>query len=105
VIVIAPPRTHESWKQDAQVLGLKLTIMSVEKFRAKDTRLTRDTPLIVDEFHLTGKHNGVGFSKLDRMAAKFPAIILASATPQYNDADRVYCIAHILDPLKNMGGY
>lgn len=104
-IVVAPPSTHTSWLKDAGLLGITLRLMSIEKFRMKDTKLPRDTPLIVDEFHMTGKHNGVGFKKLSRMATKFPAVILASATPNYNDADRVYCISYILDQGNNTGGY
>lgn len=105
VIVIAPPKTHNQWADDAKALGMGLLIMSIEKFRDPDTKLPRDVPLIVDEFHKTGKHNAVGFKKLDRMAARFPAIILCSATPNYNDADRCYNICHVLDTINYMGGY
>ena len=105
VLVIAPPRTHSAWRQDAITLDMKITVVSVEKMRSKDFKFKRGIPIIVDEFHLLGKHNSQGFMKLDRNATGFPAIILASATPNYNDTDRAYCIAHVLEPLKNLGGY
>jgi superfamily II DNA or RNA helicase len=98
VCVIAPPKTHVGWERDAATLGLEILVMSHQKFRDKGTKLPREVPLIVDEFHMLGKHNGVGFKKLDRMAVKFPAIILCSATPNYNDADRCYNVAHVLEP-------
>jgi Helicase conserved C-terminal domain len=31
--------------------------------------------------------------------------LLLSATPNYNDAERCYCIQHVLDPLSCRGGY
>lgn len=107
IIVVAPPKTHGSWIFDATTLGLELVIMSVQKFRDKKykVKLPRDTPIIADEYHLFGGHNGEGFKRLDRMSEGFPAILLASATPEYNDAERAYCTAHVLDPLNNRGGY
>jgi hypothetical protein len=62
-------------------------------------------PLIVDEIHKLGKNTGVGFQKLDRMAQRFPAIVECSATPNWNDVERVYCIVHTLDPENNRGGF
>jgi hypothetical protein len=62
--------------------------------------------VIADEFHLFGGHDGQGWKKLDRLAQGLKApLILASATPNYNDAERVYCIKHILDPKGTAGGY
>src|SRR5690606_11753047 len=104
-VVVAPPRTHDDWIEDSRVLGIDLVIMSVEKFRQKGTALSKGVPLVVDEVHLAGRHNSVGFKKLSRMATHFPAIILASATPQYNDPERVYCIAVVLRPSENRGGF
>lgn len=111
VLVVAPPKTHAAWMRDAVTLNLDLTVISVEAMRMKhkdtkdDFKFKRGVPIIVDEFHLLGKHSAEGFKKLDRNATGFPAIILASATPQYNDAERAYCIAHVLDPVGNLGGY
>ena len=105
MVVIAPPKTHSGWIADAKTLGVTIKPMSVQKFRMADTKLPKDTPIIVDEFHQTGKHGGPAFKKLERMARFFPGIILASATPEYNDADRVYCAAKIIEPEKHMGGY
>ena len=105
VIIIAPPKVQGQWQIDAETLGFKrIVIVSVEKFRMKDTKLPR-IPLIVDEMHKLGKHNGAGFKKLDRMATGFPAIILCSATPNWNDADRCYNVCHVLDTINNMGGF
>ena len=104
-IVIAPPATHKAWETDARSIDMSVITMSVEKFRKKETKLPRDVPIIVDEVHLLGKHGSMGITKLDRVAPRIPAIVLASATPNYNDADRAYCIAHALNPLSHRGGY
>lgn len=105
VLVVAPPRTHHDWRRDAIVLGMEITVISVERMRSKDFRFKRGVPIIVDEFHLLGRHGADGFKKLDRNATGFPAIILASATPEYNDYDRAYCVAHVMDPVGNLGGF
>ena len=99
VLVIAPPSTQEKWAEDAGKLGMKIQLMSHAKFRMKNTQLSRTTPIIVDEFHMLGGHTGQGWVKLDRLARGLKApLIINSATPNYNDAERVYCVAHILDP-------
>jgi len=105
VIVLAPPKTAAAWRADANVLDMQITVMSHMKFRQPDTKLPRDVPIIVDEFHLLGKHGAVGMKKFDRMVTRFPAVILCSATPNYNDAERCYNIAHSIDPLNNSGGF
>src|SRR5690606_10041799 len=84
-VVVAPPKTAVGWRTDAEILGLSVNVMSHEYFRRKTTKLRRTVPIIIDEFHKLGKHDAVGFQKLDRMAQVFPAIILCSATPNYND--------------------
>ena len=106
VLVIAPPSTHDQWMVQARKLGMTTRTMSHAKFRMKDTRLAKDMPVIADESHLFGGHAGKGWKKLDTMAMYLKApLFLLSATPQYNDAERVYCIAHVLDPHNNKGGY
>lgn len=106
VVVIAPPSTHTQWEMQARKLGMAARCMSHAKFRMKDTRLAKTMPVIADESHLFGGHNGKGWKKLDTMAMYLQApLFLLSATPQYNDAERVYCIAHVLDPHGNKGGY
>src|SRR5690606_24310855 len=66
----------------------------------------RHVPVIVDEFHLLGGHTGKGWKKLETLAAGLAApLIIGSATPNYNDAERCYCIVHVLDPLGNRGGF
>jgi superfamily II DNA or RNA helicase len=105
LVVVAPPRTHSAWKRDAALLGLTITLMSHAKFRQLATKFKRGTAFIVDEFHLLGGHSGAGFKKMDRNAAGAEAIILASATPEYNDAERAYCVAHVLAPLDHQGGF
>jgi superfamily II DNA or RNA helicase len=63
-------------------------------------------PIIADESHMFGGHKGQGWKKLDTLAMHLKApLFLLSATPQYNDAERVYCIVHVLDPHNNKGGY
>lgn len=104
-VVLAPPITHASWMETAKILGMKLRLMSVAKFRMKDTKLPKDTPVILDEVHELGGHDKVGFKKFARMAPYFPAVILASATPNYNGPERAYCISHITNPLQTKGGF
>lgn len=105
-VVIAPPSTHDTWVAAGQRLNVEVQAMSHAKFRQKTTKLAKHTAVIADEFHLFGGHGGMGWKKLDRLAAGLQApLILASATPNYNDAERVYCIQHILDPHSCKGGY
>lgn len=106
VLVLAPPSTSKAWQDLGRQLGIEVQVMSHAKFRAKDTRVSRHTAIIVDEFHLLGGHSGKGWKKMDGLARGLQApLILMSATPNYNDADRVYCIQHILDPHSCKGGY
>ncbi|QDP44824.1 DNA helicase [Microbacterium phage Araxxi] len=105
-VVIAPPITHSKWIAEGKMVGIKVIAMSHAKFRQPDVRLLRNTPIIVDEFHLLGGHTGKGWTKLDRAAAGLQApLILGSATPNYNDAERCYCIVHVLNPFGNRGGF
>jgi hypothetical protein len=105
-VVIAPPSTHPAWIAAGRKFGISVEPMSHAKFRGKRTKLQRDVPVIADEFHLFGGQRGMGWKKLDRLAGGLQApLILASATPNYNDAERVYCIQHILDPLSCRGGF
>ena len=105
-VVIAPPSTHDTWVEAGRLLGVEVQAMSHAKFRQKQTKLSKHTAVIADEFHLFGGHKGMGWKKLDRLAMGLQApLILASATPNYNDAERVYCIQHVLDPHSCKGGY
>jgi superfamily II DNA or RNA helicase len=105
-LVIAPPSTHSQWHEVAGKMCMKIETISHAKFRQAGFKLDRKTPVIADEFHQFGGHDGVGWKKLDRLAGGLQApLILASATPNYNDAERVYCIQHILDPQGTRGGY
>ena len=105
ILVVAPPRTHPAWRMDAIALDLDIIVMSHAKFRMDSTKFQKGRAIIVDEFHLLGGHGATGWKKLDRNATGFPAIILSSATPEYNDAERAYCVAHVLDPVNNTGGF
>lgn len=106
VLVLAPPITHSQWVAAGARLELTVTPISHAKFRQKDFKVHRSTPIIVDEFHLLGGHKGMGWKKLDRLARGLQApLVLASATPNYNDAERVYCVQHVLDPSAAKGGY
>lgn len=106
VLVLAPPITYPAWIEWGQRLGVTVEQISHAKFRQKGYKLDRTKAMIVDEFHLLGGHKGIGWKKLDRAAAGLQApLVIASATPNYNDAERVYCIQHVLDPHSCKGGY
>jgi hypothetical protein len=105
-VVITPPITFPQWERQAAIFGIKLHLLSHAKFRMPGTKLSRKVAVIADEMHLFGGHTGKGWMKLDRLAMHLQApMILASATPNYNDAERVYCIEHILDPIGTKGGF
>jgi hypothetical protein len=105
-VVVSPPATHQQWISLGAQMDVAVTVMSHARFRMAGTKMRRTEPLIADEMHLFGGHKGVGWKKLDRIAAGMKApLILASATPNYNDAERVYCIQHVLDPDSCRGGY
>src|SRR5690606_28939891 len=87
-------------------IGVSITTISHAKFRMKNYKISRDVPIICDEFHMLGGHGAVGWKKLDSAARSLRApIALLSATPNYNDAERVYCVKHILEPDTTRGGY
>lgn len=105
-LVIAPPSTHKTWQALGKTHDMDLTTMSHAKFRMPRTKLKRTVPVIADEFHMFGGQTGQGWRKLDRMAAGLEApLLLLSATPNYNDVERVYCVQHVLDPASCRGGY
>lgn len=106
VWVIAPPSTHEMWKAAGKKLGITVIPVSHAKFRQKNFALSRTDAVIADEFHLFGGQQGQGWKKLDRLSKGLLApLVLASATPNYNDAERCYCIQHILNPASCKGGF
>lgn len=105
-LVIAPPSTHKQWSALGDRMGVEVKALSHAKFRMKATPLSKSTPVIADEFHLFGGQQGQGWKKLDVFARHLKApMILCSATPNYNDAERCYCVAHILNPSSVSGGY
>lgn len=104
-VVIAPPSTHPAWEEAAKKLGIDIECMSHAKFRMPATKMSKTVPVIADEFHLFGGSTGKGFDKLARLSRGLGApLIMCSATPNYNDADRCYCVLRILDPDKTHGG-
>lgn len=106
VLVLAPPITKPAWQQWAERFQMEVEVISHAKFRMKDYKVRRDQAMIVDEFHLLGGHNGKGWKKMDALARGLQApLVICSATPNYNDAERVYCIQHVLDPRSAQGGY
>lgn len=112
VLVMAPPITHHGagkargWVEWGEALGISVTPISHAKFRQKDYKVGRSQAIIVDEFHLLGGHTGNGWKKLDRLAKGLQApLIICSATPNYNDAERVYCVMHVMAPETVKGGY
>lgn len=106
VLVVTPPSTFDSWTELGEKFEIKVECMSHAKFRMPGTKVNRDRAIIADEMHMFGGHDGKGWQKLDRIARHLQApMVLASATPNYNDAERVYCVKHILDPHGTKGGY
>jgi superfamily II DNA or RNA helicase len=105
-VVVAPPATHSQWVTLGQRIGVTVEAMSHAKFRMKGTKLSRKVPVIADEMHMFGGHKGQGWKKLEGLAKGLDApLVMASATPNYNDAERVYCIQRVLDPLSCKGGF
>ncbi len=106
VMVVAPPSTHPEWHAQAAKLGLEIETISHAKYRQKGFKVSRAMPFIVDEFHMLGGNTGQGWKKLDTQARHMTGpLIICSATPNYNDAERVYCIKHVLDPHGTKGGF
>lgn len=105
-VVISPPSTHTQWQALGEQLDIKIATMSHAMFRQKHVKLSRHVPIIADEFHMFGGSRAMGWRKLDRLARHVLApVILCSATPNYNDAERCYCVQHILDPQSVQGGF
>lgn len=107
-VIVAPPTTHQHWEDTARAMGFTgdLTILSHAKFRQRETKLSRTVPLIVDEFHMLGGYKAQGFKKLEKIAGSLKApVIICSATPNYNDVERCYCIQRITDRRATEGGY
>ena len=106
VLVIAPPATHSQWILQGVQVGIDVTPISHAKFRMPDYRVERGTPIICDEFHLLGGHKGKGWRKFEKMSAHLMApLIICSATPNYNDAERCYCIQRVVNRSMTTGGY
>lgn len=107
VLIVAPPTTYALWMDTARDMGFTdVTVMSHAKFRQPDTKVSRTVPIIVDEFHLLGGYKARGFKKLEKIAGHLHApLIIASATPNYNDVERCYCIQRIIDRRGTEGGY
>lgn len=104
-LVVAPPSTHGHWQAEAARLGLVVAVVSHAKFRQPGFKLDREVPVIADEFHLFGGVGKVGMKKLSRLSGGLKApLILCSATPNYNDAERCYNVQHVLAPETCRGG-
>jgi hypothetical protein len=108
VLVVAPPTTSKHWEDTARDMGYtgQVRVMSHAKFRQKETKLARSVAVIVDEFHMLGGYKAAGFKKLERLAGGLNApLVICSATPNYNDVERCYCIQRITDRRSTEGGY
>ena len=108
VLVVAPPTTHKHWVDTARDMGFDgdITVVSHAKFRQKEYRLSRSKAVIVDEFHMLGGFKAAGFKKLEKLAGGLHApLVICSATPNYNDVERCYCIQRIIDRRSTEGGY
>ena len=100
-LVIAPPRIHDQWQTAADNIGIKVTTISHEIFRQPGYRPPK-LPIVVDEFHQLGGLQGQGWKKLrtftDRLAEP---VIIMSATPYWNSAERVFCAKRIVEGYGN----
>lgn len=108
LVIVAPPTTRKHWEDTARAMGYDgvLIIMSHAKFRQRETKVSRYAPVIVDEFHMLGGYKAAGFKKLEKIAGGLNApIVICSATPNYNDVERCYCIQRITDRRSTEGGY
>ena len=106
VTVVAPPRTHEKWKADGAAVGIEVHAISHALYRMPKTKFVRQMPFIIDEFHMLGGQGGKGFDRARRhLRGVLAPVILLSATPNYNDFERVFCVQTILDPHSVKGGY
>lgn len=106
VTVVAPPATHEKWKADGKAAGIDVYAISHALYRMPKTKFSRQMAFIIDEFHMLGGQGGKGFDRARRhLRGVLAPVVLLSATPNYNDAERVYCVQHILDPFSTKGGY
>lgn len=105
-LVVAPPTTHTLWQETGRKLGIEVDTWSHAKFRQPDRKVAKDVAIIVDEFHALGGYRAQGFLKLEKIAHRLMApIVIASATPNYNDVERCYCIQRIVDRRATAGGY
>ncbi len=106
VLVVAPPSTHMSWAAAAAVLGMEVECVSHAKFRQQAFKVQRTTPINIDAFHMLGGYQAQGWKKLERISRGLQApLIICSATPNYNDVERCYCVQKIVDPDSTRGGY
>ena len=95
-LVIAPPRIHSQWLRVGESLGMELTMVSHQKFYRKNFEVPH-LPIVVDEFHLLGGIKGLGWKKLRANTDKRrDPIIIMSATPFWNGAERVFCAERIV---------
>lgn len=105
-LVVAPPSTHMLWAAAAAVLEMEVECVSHAKFRQQVFKVQRTRPIIIDEFHMLGGYQAQGWKKLERIARGLQApLIICSATPNYNDVERCYCVQKIVDPDSARGGY
>lgn len=106
VLVVTPPSTHKQWLDLGRSMGIGIVAISHAKFRMKDYLISRSVPIIMDEVHLLGGQKGKGWRKFDTACRHIKApVFMLSATPNYNDAERCYCVVHVLSPHAHKGGY
>jgi len=103
-VIIAPLAAQGGWAADAKKLGMDVLIHTHQKFLRPDTSYKdyKESVWIVDEFHMFGGHGAKGWGKFNRMMRTFKGdLIMCSATPNYNDAERVFCLTAIGDEAPN----
>lgn len=96
-LIVAPKSTHDSWIATASKLGMIVTVISVEKFRQPSFKVRKTEAILVDEMHSLSTQRGQGWKKLHAIMQSLEApLVIMSATPQYNDAERAYCMARLV---------
>lgn len=100
-LVIAPPRIHDQWHTAATDVGIDIETISHEKFRQAGYHPEK-IPVIVDEFHLLGGLTGMGWKKFRGYTDKLSQpVIIMSATPYWNDAERAFCAKRVIEGYGN----
>lgn len=96
-LIIAPLSTTEQWEEAAAAVEIKVEVITHQKF-LQPTYTVPKVALVVDEFHMLGGLKGVGWKKLRANSdRRLDPVIVMSATPYWNSAERVFCAKRIVE--------